>query len=48
MKGDIIRTNALTKKKCLNLYKCHRPEWLNNKKKNNKLYLQRNGNNIEF
>lgn len=30
MKGDIIRTNALTKKKCLNLYKCHRPEWLNN------------------
>lgn len=33
MKGDIIRTNALTKKKCLNLYKCHRPEWLNNKKK---------------
>lgn len=47
MKGDIIRTNALTKKKCLNLYKCHRPEWLNNKKKKNN-YLQRNGNNIEF
>lgn len=48
MKGDIIRKNALTKKKCLNLYKCHRPEWLNNKKKNQNNYLQRNGNNIEF
>lgn len=48
MKGDIIRTNALTKKKCLNLYKCHRPEWLNNNKKNTNNYLQRNGNNIEF
>lgn len=48
MKGDIIRTNALTKKKCLNLYKCHRPEWLNNNKKKTNNYLQRNGNNIEF
>lgn len=48
MKGDIIRTNALTKKKCLNLYKCHRPEWLNNLKKKTNNYLQRNGNNIEF
>lgn len=48
MKGDIIRTNALTMKKCLNLYKCHRPEWLNNKKKKTNNYLQRNGNNIEF